>query len=191
MRMLMLVRVTVCVCAVSGIVILAASEAEGEIEPMGSQIGPLRDQFLHGEIVVYRAPFQHHGTIADSEQERQVVIDDDHRSGKILEQFPEKPLLSGIEIGGGLIENEDFRVHGEYGRQRRTLLLSIAQMVGSLVEEPFERHVLNGVVNARIDFLPVESEIHRAEGDIFIKGIAKQLIVGILEEHTYPRADSL
>ncbi len=171
-------------------VLAATAEAEGEIEAVIPQVVLLGYQVLHGKIVVDLPPLQNHSPRADLVKEEEVVADADQGAPEALQQVQEEPFLLGIQVGRGLVQNENLRVHGKNGGQGGPLLLAVAQMVGSLVAEGLETDGLQGLSSPELPLIRGQPLVVGAESDVFVQGVAKKLIVRILVQKAYLEARS-
>ncbi len=162
---------------------LAAAQSECEVETMFAQVRLLRDEVLHGEIVMDFPFLQDNRPGAEVIEEEEIVTDANECSREFPKHLEEELLLLWVEISGWFIENEDFGIHGEGRRKGRPLFLSIAQVMGGLVSEAFETNLLESHRDPAFNLQPVQSLIQGSEGDVFIECVAKKLVIRVLKEH--------
>jgi hypothetical protein len=85
--------------------------------------------------VVHPPLAHHHRPPAEIKEKEQIVVDDDQGAAKGTEQFLEHLFLAGIEVGGGLIEDQHLRLHGHDGGESGAFFLAVAEMMRRLVAQ--------------------------------------------------------
>ena len=103
------------------------------------------------------------------------------------EGLDERLARGRVQIGGRLVEQQDFRLHRQHAGERGSPALAGAQVVRRAVALPVETHLRQAAIHPGAHSLGVKSHVQRAEGYVLLDRRHEDLVVGILEEH----ADSL
>ena len=102
------------------------------------------------------------------------------------EGFDERPARRGIQVGGRLVEEQDFGFDRQHPGEGSATALPGTQVVRRTVALAIQTHLLQAAVHPGAHRLSIESHVQRAEGDILLDRRHEDLIVGILEEHADP-----
>ena len=88
-----------------------------------------------------------------------------------------------VEPGGGLVENEHLGTHGDHARNGDAALLPAGELERrALKERLVDAHKARRLTHARIDLLGGEAGVFRAEGDVPVHRLLKELVLGILKD---------
>ena len=88
-----------------------------------------------------------------------------------------------IEPGGGLVENEHLGTHGDHARDGDAALLPAGELERrALKERLVDAHKARRLTHARIDLLGGEAGVFRAEGDVPVHRLLKELVLGVLKD---------
>lgn len=88
-----------------------------------------------------------------------------------------------IEPGGGLVENEHLGTHGDHARDGDAALLAAGKLERrALKERLVDAHKARRLTHARIDLLGGEAGVFRAEGDVPVHRLLKELVLGVLKD---------
>ncbi len=139
-------------------------------------------QFAHAVVVMDAAGIEHHRPVAELVEKEQIVADDDQGAGKVAQQVDEDRFLSGIEVGGRLVEDQHLRPHRQQPGQGGPLLLAVTQGVGRLADQIEQADLLQGPLGGDLRLPGRQPLVAGAEGDILQQAVAEQLIVRVLEE---------
>src|SRR5699024_10164161 len=92
-----------------------------------------------------------------------------------------------IELGGRLVEDEQFGVEREDRRERESLGLSARKLLGVSVELIGETDRFEAFVDSIEDLGSRQSPVHQPEGDLLEDGSrgAGELVERVLEKHSY------
>ena len=97
--------------------------------------------------------------------------------------FEHAAAAGRIEPGGGLVENEHLGTHGDHARDGDAALLP----AGELERRALKQRLVHAgkacrFTHALIDLLGREAGVFRAEGNVFIHRLLKELVLGILKD---------
>ena len=165
------------------VVAAAAGEAEGKIEAVLAKGNGLRYQFLEAVIVVQASVGHDDGPRAEIVEKEEVVVDDDEGALEVLQQLFENFFLARIQIGGRLIEDEHFRIHGHDRGKGGPFLLAVTQQMGRLVKQTGKIDRRDAFFHPLPHDLFRQSLVHGTEGDVVEQGVAEEVIVRVLKEH--------
>ena len=97
--------------------------------------------------------------------------------------FKHAAAACGIEACGGLVENEHLGTHGDYARDGDAALLAAGKLERrALKERLVDAHKARRLTHARIDLLGGEAGVFRAEGDVPVHRLLKELVLGVLKD---------
>ncbi len=107
-----------------------------------------------------------------------------------LEHFDQRPPGARVQIAEGFIEGEDQRVTGEHAGQANAFPFAQAQLQRAppLVSFQSARAARLSAI-APLDVLPRQTQVERAEGDVFANRGTKELVIRILEQESDQPAD--
>ncbi|EKD38972.1 MAG: hypothetical protein ACD_75C00544G0001 [uncultured bacterium] len=151
----------------------ATTETKGEVQtvfPQGLTIGY---QMIEGVVMVDPTAAHNHRPLAEIVEKKEVMIDDDQGPGVVPEQFLEDFFLAWIEIGGGFVEDEEFRVHRHDGSKGRPFFLPVAEEMGRFVAQVGETDGGQPLLDPCRHRIFIEPLVHRPEGHILIQGVAE------------------
>ena len=117
----------------------------------------------------------------------------DHHNGGVL-RLPVSLNIAqhlcpsrGVQAGGGLVQNQHFRFHGNHTGDRHPALLSAGQFKGrGLQLLRGKPHQLSRLPHPAVHLLLIQAHILGAEGDVLINRFFKQLVFGILKYQSHP-----
>ena len=116
------------------------------------------------------------------------VVCDEHdrnarRGAKIGDRAQHIPPPGGIEHGGGLVQNKDFRLHREHARDSDALLLSAGEKVRGVMAEFIHTDALERLVHAAADLRRGNAQIFGSERHIILHDARDDLVIGVLKHH--------
>ena len=152
----------------------------------------LSKDLLRGAVGGYRPFVQHHHPLGFRRLIH--VVGNEHHGNALLPVQPsdgvyDLPAASGIQHGGGLVQNDTLRLHGNNARDGDALLLPAGQKMGGVLPVLVHVHLLQGAVHSAADFRAGNAQILRAEGHILFHHVGNDLVVRILENHAHVPAD--
>ncbi len=129
------------------------------------------------------------GARAQLQGVRQVVRD--HQDGDVqrAQDVGQFAAGGGVEVGGGLVEDEDLRLHRQYGRHRDPAPLAEGEVVRGPVLELRHADPFEGPVDALLQLRPLESGRRGTEGHVLADRRHEQLVVRVLEHDADPASD--
>ena len=88
----------------------------------------------------------------------------------------------GVKTGGGLVQNQHFRLHGNNARNGYPALLAAGQVKGRDLQLGLRQaHKARSLPDTAVDLLSRQAHVLGAEGDVLIHRLLKQLIFRVLE----------
>ena len=111
--------------------------------------------------------------------------------------FPVEPLNGVYDLlpphrvqhGGGLIQHDALRAHGQHARDGHPLLLPAGQKMGGVAGVFAHAHGGQGLVHPLPDLGGGHAQILRAEGHVLLHHAGDNLVIRVLEHHAHPAAD--
>ena len=94
-----------------------------------------------------------------------------------------------VQHGGGLVQNDAFRPHGDDSGDGHPLLLSAGEQMGGVLPVLVHPHLLQGLVHPAANLLGGDAQILRGEGHILLHHVCHNLIVRVLKHHAHGAAD--
>ena len=86
-----------------------------------------------------------------------------------------------VQSGGGLVQHQHLGLHGDDTGQGHPALLSAGELKGRLFQLVIpDAHKLGALPHAAVQLRPGFSHVGRAEGDILIHGLLKELVLRVL-----------
>ena len=89
----------------------------------------------------------------------------------------------GVQHGGGLIQNHDLRLHGQYAGHSHPLLLTAAEHVRGEGSALGHAHGGQGRVDAGDHVLVRHAQVFQAEGHVLAHHVGHNLVVRVLKHH--------
>jgi hypothetical protein len=83
--------------------------------------------------------------LADGIDEVELMGDDDAGQVQVLEHPDQVRFRVGVESGGGFVQQQDFRPHGENRGQGDHAFFPPGKLEGDAVGEPFQFQLLQGI----------------------------------------------
>ena len=97
--------------------------------------------------------------------------------------FEHAAAARGVKAGRGLIEDEHLGAHGDHAGDGDAALLPAGELERRALEERLvHAGKARGLAHALIDLLRGEPGIFRAEGNVLIHRLLKELVLGILKD---------
>lgn len=121
------------------------------------------------------------GCVADFEDHLEVVAGNELGDGEGLEQADESAARLGVEVGGGLVEREDFGPHGEHSGDADAAALSVTEVMRRAVGGVCHFHLAEGLSRPGLGFLRRQVLVEGSEGDVVEHAKGEELVVGVLE----------
>jgi len=90
-----------------------------------------------------------------------------------------------VQVGGGLIENQQPGLQGQHRGQGQKLLLAAGQGGRIPVFQPRQPHQTQGLLHPAAELLPGQPQIFRAESHFLVHPGAEKLGLKILEQHPH------
>jgi len=90
-----------------------------------------------------------------------------------------------IQHGGGLVQDDRLRPHGDHAGDGQKLLLPPGQLMNLPLFHPGQSHRLQGFVDAPEHLLSGQAQVFQSEGDIFPNGGGDVLVLRILKHHAH------
>ena len=109
---------------------------------------------------------------------------------QVLDERRQMAGTGGIEAGGGLIQQNQRRLHGDNPRQSDPAHFPVAEMVDGALCKFGHLHQRHRLVHQPLGFSRAEATVDRSKRHIFPNMGAKQLIIGVLGQQPHP-AESL
>ena len=142
----------------------------------------LRRAIVHNGTLVHDNDAVHH-----VDDLLQLVLHDKHRlllvRGQLFHQVEHQIAAQGIQVGGGLIQHVDLRLHGQHRRIGHRLLLAAGEGLGRALQVLLHAHIAHVLVDQPLHHLHRQALVLRAEGDLILHRGIGQLAAGVLEEH--------
>ena len=100
---------------------------------------------------------------------------------------------AGVKHGSGFIQDNAIRSHGDNASNGNSLLLSTGKLTGSVFPIFVHLHSFQGIVNPFPNLLWRNAQIFRSKCHIFFDNSRYNLIIWILEHHSYmtPQGETL
>ena len=95
----------------------------------------------------------------------------------------------GVQHGGGLVQDDAVRLHGDDARNGHPLLLPAGEEMGGVADELRHAHIPEGVVHPAADLCTGDAQVLRGEGHVLLHHVGNDLVVRVLEDHAHPLAD--
>ena len=95
----------------------------------------------------------------------------------------------GVQHGGGFVQNQAVRPHGNYACNGNALLLAAGKVVGCALAVLIDAGHLHGVVHAAAHLFRRHTEVFQCKGNVFLHHGGNDLVVRVLEHHTHGLAD--
>ncbi len=152
-------------------------------------------QLLVGEQFAGRAVRRDHalaedqGARAQLQGVGQVVRDHQDRHVQRAQDVCQFAAGGGVEVGGGLVEDEDLRFHGEDGRDGHPAALSEGEVVWRAVLELRHADPLQGPLHALLQLRPLQPGRRGPERHVLPDGRHEELVVRVLEDDADPAPD--
>jgi hypothetical protein len=162
------------------LMVAAATETKGKIQPVLAKRLPLGNQLVKGVIVVDGTVAHHHRPITEIIEKEQIVVDNNQRSAIFPQQFLENLFLAWIKIRGRFVENEHLGVHCHNRREGGSFFLAVTEQVGRFVAQFFQADRRQLFENPGDHRILIESLIHRADGHVIKKRSTEPMIIGVL-----------
>ena len=97
--------------------------------------------------------------------------------------FEHAAAARGVKAGRGLVEDEHPGAHGDHAGDGNAALLPAGELERRALEERLvHTGKARGLAHARIDLFRGELGVFRAEGDVLIYRLLKELVLGILKD---------
>ncbi len=115
----------------------------------------------------------------------------DHEDGDVQPEHDlgELPATRRIEVGRGLVQDEDLRPHREHRRHRDPTPLPERQVVRRPIGVCRHPHHRERLTDAGVEFRSAQAEVRGPESHVVADGRHEQLVVGVLEDDAHPAAD--
>jgi hypothetical protein len=166
-------------------------EEVGFFEAVFQHEGFIGEQVQGGAVGDDDAVVEEDGARAELGDEFEIVGGDDFGDGEGLEEVFEFAAATGVEVAGGLVEDEDGGLAGEDAGETDAAFFAAGEVMGEAVIEACQANLGEAFRDACGDFGRVEAELLGSEGDVFEDGGAEELIVGVLEEEADLAADGI
>ena len=93
---------------------------------------------------------------------------------------------AGVKTRRRLVQHQHLRLHGDNAGNGHAALLAAGQLKGGLIQHGLRQaHEGGGGTDAAVDILLVQSHVLRAEGDVLIHRLLKQLVFRVLEHQSH------
>ena len=90
-----------------------------------------------------------------------------------------------VQPGGGLVQNEHPGLHGDAPRDGPPPLLAAGELKGGLFQLVVpQSHEAGGLPHPAVHLPLVQPHVFRAEGDVLVDGLLKELVLRVLEHQT-------
>ena len=86
-----------------------------------------------------------------------------------------------VEPVGGLVEDQDIRVHRHYCGQRHALFLPARELIRRGIDQVGNLEQLHGIVHAALELARRQTHLSGTKGDFLAHRGAEQLGIGVLE----------
>src|SRR5829696_6216890 len=127
-------------------------------------------------------------------RDRHVVRDDhDRRSEAAVQVADERQDLfagAGVEIAGGFVGEQDWRVDGQRASDGDALALAAGELVGEMVHPRFELHERKQLTRALLDFLARPAAQVQRQADVLERRQRRQQVEELEDEPDLVAADS-
>jgi hypothetical protein len=118
------------------------------------------------------------------------VVDDDRRGAPVRrhprDRRPDQGRAGGVELGGGLVQQQQSRAPGQHPGEDESLLLPAGERLGLAVAAVREPDGRQRLVHPRPDLGGRQPGVLQAEGDVVPGPRHDQLAVGVLREQAQP-----
>ena len=114
------------------------------------------------------------------------VIDDDEGRGGRRDGAPDLVRARVVEVRGGLVQQEEARLHREHTGDREALSLAAGQVRGGAIERVGEPHRVEGRTDPRPDLLARNREVLQPEGDVVAQRGQDRVGVRVLQDEARP-----
>ena len=140
---------------------------------------------LPGAVVGHKTSLLHNQhPVGHGENILRPVLGDQHRGAQLLIDFfqsiQEIRGCNGVQLAGGLIQDEDFRLHGHNGGQIQQLLLAAGELGHIPVIPALNAEKAGHFRNPQTDGLPGHPQIFQAEGQLVPDLVRHDLVVRVL-----------
>ena len=108
---------------------------------------------------------------------------------KCAARFHKTLASARIEHRGGLIQNENARLHGEHAGKRHALLLTTRKRMGLVALKAHQAHALQRLAYALRNLRRWHAKVFGTERNVIFDKRCHQLIIGILEYHARGRTN--
>ena len=122
----------------------------------------------------------------------------DHDDGGVLrllvgaDVFQNGVAACGVKSCGGLIENQNVRLHGDYAGNGDSALLTAGEIEGRFFQQLVaDAHEARRAANPGVKRLTGNSLVFGAKGDVLPAAFFKELVFRVLEDQTYPATDGM
>ena len=95
----------------------------------------------------------------------------------------------GVQHGGGLVQDDAVRLHGDDAGDGHPLLLSAGKEVRRVADELPHAHIPEGIIHPAADLLRGDAQVLRGEGHVLLHHVGNDLVVRVLKDHAHPLAD--
>ena len=91
-----------------------------------------------------------------------------------------------VQPGGGLVQNEHPGLHGDDPRDGHPPLLAAGELKGGLFQLVVpQSHEAGGLPHPAVHLPLVQPHVFRAEGDVLVDGLLKELVLRVLEHQPH------
>ncbi len=95
----------------------------------------------------------------------------------------------GVQHGGGLVQHDALRLHGDDAGNGDALLLAAGEQMGRVGDKLAHTHGGQGIVHPAADLLRGHAQVLRGKGHVLLHHVGDDLVVRVLEHHAHPAAD--
>ena len=161
---------------------------ESSIQPMGPQEGVVGEHVYSGRVRNHYPPIQYHRPAAKRLSEAQVVRHDELRDCEATENLEEFLSARRIEVRCRLVEDDDFRLHGQHTGNRHPPLLTKGEVVGRPVRQIGYLDSSQRPLHTLLQLFALDAEVLGPERDVLGHRRHEELVVGVLKDnpHTAP-----
>ena len=103
---------------------------------------------------------------------------------QLVDRGQHLPAAHRVQHGGGFVQHDTLRLHGNNSGNGHALLLSAGEQVRRMAGVFLHAHSLQSIVHPLADFLRGHTQVLRGKGHILLHHIGYDLVIRVLEYHS-------